>query len=368
MISSKKDFLKTLERERARSDRTGHDFSIIIFNITKSGSQKALSIQTLADAIRKKIHCCDDMGWFDKHKLGILLPHTNYGDAAKLAADISSAVFTGECLCEYNILTYPFHWINPIKSPAEKIAPEDMSTYSSLNAWALANENLTKHAGVSPGMPLWKRLMDIAGSGIGILLLLPVFALLAAYIKIISPGPVFFTQRRVGFLGKPFICLKFRTMHVNTTAKVHNNYFSMLMSSDVPMQKLDDKDPRILPFGTLLRKLGLDELPQLFNVLKGDMSLIGPRPCIPYEAEEYKIWQRRRFDAVPGLTGLWQVSGKNRTTFNQMMRYDINYAGNTNFLLDTKILLKTIPAIIDQVAENKKIRSAYSSTAKLSWP
>jgi exopolysaccharide production protein ExoY len=143
-------------------------------------------------------------------------------------------------------------------------------------------------------------------------------------------------------------------MHVNATAKVHNNYYSTLMSSDVPMEKLDNEDPRIIPFGALLRKMGLDELPQLFNVLKGDMSLIGPRPCIPYEAEEYKIWQRRRFDTVPGLTGLWQVSGKNRTTFNQMMRYDISYADKKNFLLDTKILLKTIPAIIDQVAENKK--------------
>ena len=353
-INSKKDFYTNVERERARSDRTGDDFSIIIFNLKKVSPRSDLSIQAIADSIGEKIHCYDDIGWFGKNKLGVLLPQTNYEDAKKLATTISDSVINGKLTCEHSILTYPFHWVNPLKSKKEEISARDRSNFSSLDAWALANEKLTKHLRVSR-MPLWKRLMDISGAGIGILLLLPVFAVLAAYIKIISPGSAFFSQRRVGFLGKPFICFKFRTMYVNTTTKVHNKYFSTLMSKDVPMKKLDETDSRIIPFGTLLRKMGLDELPQLFNVLKGDMSLIGPRPCIPYEAEEYKIWQRRRFDAVPGLTGLWQVSGKNRTTFNQMMRYDISYAGNTNFLLDTKILLKTIPAILDQVAENKRI-------------
>ena len=174
---------------------------------------------------------------------------------------------------------------------------------------------------------------------------------LSVYIKVVSPGPVFFKQRRVGYLGKTFNCFKFRTMHTNAPTAMHNNYFSRLMEAETPMEKLDAHDIRIIPLGKLMRTMGLDELPQLLNVLFGDMSLIGPRPCIPYEAVQYKVWQRRRFEAVPGLTGLWQVSGKNQTTFNEMMRYDISYALKKNFLLDARILLKTMPAIINQVME-----------------
>jgi lipopolysaccharide/colanic/teichoic acid biosynthesis glycosyltransferase len=120
------------------------------------------------------------------------------------------------------------------------------------------------------------------------------------------------------------------------------------------MDKLDEGDNRIIPLGKLLRKTGLDELPQLFNVILGQMSLIGPRPCIPYEADQYLTWQRKRFDAMPGLTGLWQVSGKNRTTFNEMMRYDISYSNKTSPWLDFKILMKTPPAILEQIRGKKK--------------
>jgi lipopolysaccharide/colanic/teichoic acid biosynthesis glycosyltransferase len=116
------------------------------------------------------------------------------------------------------------------------------------------------------------------------------------------------------------------------------------------MEKLDDRnDPRVIRFGNLLRKTGLDELPQLFNVLRGEMSLVGPRPCLPYEAQNYQRWNFRRFDALPGITGLWQVNGKNRTTFKEMIRLDINYIEKASLWLDLKILFKTIPAIIDQV-------------------
>jgi len=139
-----------------------------------------------------------------------------------------------------------------------------------------------------------------------------------------------------------------------------------LMGTEAPMTKLDArKDPRLIPLGALLRATGLDELPQLINVVRGEMSIVGPRPCIPYEYELYQPWQRRRFDAVPGLTGLWQVSGKNRTTFNEMIRLDIEYSERLSFWLDLQIILRTLPALWQQCLDSRapKRRQAGPSSA-----
>lgn len=177
---------------------------------------------------------------------------------------------------------------------------------------------------------------------------------LALLIKIGSPGPVLFHQKRVGHRGREFTCYKFRTMRVNAETDSHRAHTRQLIQSQAPMVKLDAKrDPRLIPFGSLLRSTGLDELPQLWNVLVGDMSLVGPRPCIPYEYELYEPWQRQRLNAVPGLTGLWQVSGKNRTTFEQMVHLDIEYSTRLSFWLDVKIILKTLPALWQQCMENR---------------
>ena len=138
-------------------------------------------------------------------------------------------------------------------------------------------------------------------------------------------------------------------MRVGANSTVHQDHLSNLIAQDRPMTKLDDsQDPRIFPLGRIVRRCYLDELPQLINVLRGEMSLIGPRPCIPYEAEQYKAWQTERFAAVPGMTGLWQVSGKNKTTFKEMIRLDIAYARNCSLWLDLSILLKTLPVIIEE--------------------
>lgn len=187
-----------------------------------------------------------------------------------------------------------------------------------------------------------------------LILLSPFMLLLALLIKTVSPGPVFFRQRRVGRWGRHFELWKFRTMKVNADTAMHQNHFKNFVGSDQPMQKLDaQRDPRIIPLGGLLRQTGLDELPQLFNVLRGDMSLIGPRPCLPYEAENYLLWHHARFDVLPGITGLWQVKGKNKTTFKEMIRYDIQYARNMSLWQDVKILCKTIPAIVRQIEESQ---------------
>jgi lipopolysaccharide/colanic/teichoic acid biosynthesis glycosyltransferase len=202
------------------------------------------------------------------------------------------------------------------------------------------------------GLPVWKRLFDLAF----VLALSPALLIVgggvALLVKCASRGPVFFRQRRIGYKGREFICFKFRTMQAHSEAQSHQEYFRQLMNAEVPMTKLDVRcDPRLAPFGALLRATGLDELPQVINVLRGEMSFVGPRPCIPYEYEQYQPWQRRRFDAVPGLTGLWQVSGKNRTTFNQMIQLDIEYAQRLSLWLDLKIVFRTLPALWEQCLE-----------------
>jgi exopolysaccharide production protein ExoY len=176
--------------------------------------------------------------------------------------------------------------------------------------------------------------------------------LLMLVTRLASPGPVFYRQRRVGLGGRQFMIWKFRTMKVSAETQTHERYYEELIRTNCVMTKLDAQgDPRLAPFGRFLRASGLDELPQIFNVLAGEMSLVGPRPCIPNEFANYEPWQRERVNALPGLTGLWQVSGKNKTTFNDMIRLDLAYLHNMSLLLDVKIMLKTIITIARQVFE-----------------
>lgn len=198
-------------------------------------------------------------------------------------------------------------------------------------------------------MPVWKRILDLVLGSIALLVLAPAFLLLALAIKMISPGPSFYKQTRIGYKGELFTMYKFRTMHLNAPTTSHKSHLEDLIANDHPMEKLDDvNDPRIFRLGTLLRKTGIDELPQLLNVLKGEMSIVGPRPCLPYEAAMYKDWQKKRFLAVPGITGLWQVNGKNNTTFTQMIHYDIEYINHKSLWMDIKIIFSTIPALLTQ--------------------
>ncbi|MFZ9011137.1 MAG: sugar transferase [Anaerohalosphaeraceae bacterium] len=203
---------------------------------------------------------------------------------------------------------------------------------------ALSNKN--KH-------PL-KRLFDILMSLIVLVIASPLMLLTALMIKLTSPGPIFFKQQRVGFMGKVFTMYKFRTMEVKTDSGIHQEYVTDLFSSDRPMVKIDNCH-RLIPFGQIIRRLFIDELPQLFNVILGQMSLVGPRPAIPYEVQAYQDWHMGRLLTLPGMTGLWQVSGKNRLTFNEMVRLDIQYAHECSFLTDMKILISTPIAIISEV-------------------
>ena len=204
-------------------------------------------------------------------------------------------------------------------------------------------------------VPRWKRRLDVVFILLILPLVLPLAVLVAALIRMVSKGPVLFRQERVGYLGRKFMCFKFRTMFIGAETIAHQGHLQNLMKSDAPMVKLDARgDSRIIPFGLLLRSTGLDELPQLINVLRGEMSMVGPRPCLAYECDEYLPWQMERFNTLPGLTGLWQVSGKNLTTFAEMMQLDITYAREKSLWLDLAIILKTIPAIVGQVLQSRK--------------
>ena len=198
----------------------------------------------------------------------------------------------------------------------------------------------------------WKRALDIVCIVVALPVLGPLALAVGIAIKLLSPGPALFRQERIGYRGKPFGCFKFRTMKVNADSAVHQQHLENLIRSNAPMVKMDSTgDERLIRFGRLFRATGLDELPQIINVLRGEMSLVGPRPCLPYEYEQYLPWHRRRFDTVPGLTGFWQVSGKNKTTFHEMVEMDIWYAKTKSLRLDLVIMFKTIPAILEQVKE-----------------
>lgn len=202
---------------------------------------------------------------------------------------------------------------------------------------------------LSNGARILKRTFDLVVAALAILLLLPLWLLIALLIKLDSKGRVFYTQERVGMDGRLFLLYKFRTMHANADAELHREYQRAFIAGRAeanlgnevkPTYKLL-ADPRITRIGKLLRRTSLDEVPQLLNVLSGDMSLVGPRPPIPYEVEAYELWHRKRLDMKPGLTGLWQVSGRNRLPFEEMVRLDLFYIENWSLLLDLKIILRT---------------------------
>jgi lipopolysaccharide/colanic/teichoic acid biosynthesis glycosyltransferase len=201
-----------------------------------------------------------------------------------------------------------------------------------------------------------KRGLDILGSVTLLLLLSPLLVFIAALVKLSSRGPVLFKQKRIGQMMKPFTMFKFRTMHPEADPRLHREFVSSFIKASsqasnanrTAVFKLTD-DPRVTPLGHLLRNTSLDELPQLWNVLRGDMSLVGPRPPLPYELEQYASWHRRRvLEAKPGITGLWQVIGRSRTTFDEMVRLDLRYAMTRSFWTDLKILVATPGAVISR--------------------
>ena len=220
-------------------------------------------------------------------------------------------------------------------------------------------------AGVAPcELPRWKRILDVTCILLTLPCWLPLMILIMGAVRLSSPGPLFYRQERIGYRGRRFMMFKFRTMHIGAETKTHEEYYAYLMRADCPMAKLDAQgDSRLIACGRFLRASGLDELPQIFNVFRGEMSLVGPRPCLPNEFQRYKRWQRERVNALPGLTGYWQVNGKNETTFSEMVAMDLFYSRNMSVWLDLAIMFKTVPALIGQALESRKRRNGRSRPA-----
>ena len=350
-------FKLTIERERSRTDRSQGIFSLLVFDVKKS-KNNGQQLDGLTKTIIKRIRPSDLVGWLGKDRIGVLLPDTAPKGAIRLYDDIRAKMPENESGLSYDILTYPLSEKKNErnKSIAEKDT-EKLHTNESANKSGkeLVDKISVRGLGFYMGkaVPVWKRTIDIFGAGLGLLILLPVFLGISIVIKFASPGPILFKQKRVGFLKKPFLCLKFRTMKINSDENLHTEHLNKLICEGKPLEKMDDNDSRIYAFGSFLRKTCLDELPQLINVLRGEMSLVGPRPEIYNILHMYNQWQLKRFDVNPGITGLWQINGKNNTTFKEMMIEDILYVENRSFWLDTKIILKTFPAIFTPLLKNQ---------------
>jgi lipopolysaccharide/colanic/teichoic acid biosynthesis glycosyltransferase len=329
-------FKALLSHERSRADREGSRFSLVVMDVTGL-SQNGDGVQMVTKNIHGEMRSIDEAGWIDTNGIGILLPATGSEGGRKFASRLFGSLSGAAARIPWAVYTYPDHWLGAVDgSPGEEARTSPPS---------VAGLFCTR-------IPGWKRCFDVMGAALCLVLLSPLFLFVAAYIKIVSPGRILFRQTRVGYGGKHFTFLKFRTMSENNDPGAHQQYLKALIRSAEPMQKLDaDRDARIIPGGKLVRKACIDELPQLINVLRGEMSLVGPRPCIPYEAAEYLRWHTHRFDILPGMTGLWQVSGKNRLSFEQMIRLDIEYARHLSPLRDLAIILRTVPAIIGMVFE-----------------
>lgn len=247
---------------------------------------------------------------------------------------------------------------NPSSAPSESwcdtSAPAESFSQPEPSVAAPA-EPASHHEPPTLEMPGWKRTLDLLLVAVALPVLLPLLILLSLWIRFVAGGPVLFRQVRVGHGGKPFTIYKFRSMKKAASTSVHTDHVRELMRTDQEMVKLDQLgDSRLIPGGAIIRMTGLDELPQLLNVVRGEMSLVGPRPCLPEEYELYTAVDCERLAVHPGLTGYWQVKGKNQTRFSQMVAMDCHYVRERSLALDLWIIMATPRALLKQVSESEK--------------
>lgn len=392
-----KKFSELLERELKRTYRTHSPLSLVILDLTAIEpaeiGQRKLSYAYFLENFQKVINANSreiDIKCADEDKLlKILLPDTSLAGAKVFVDKITYYLYQGiksnqdgeylALLNEIKFITHPLNHYSgeaniEVKPVITKKKTNDLKRTSIKPVYQISweTEPSSSDSLVLP-VPFFlqeiyadisdisykylKRLMDIILSTAGIILSLPVIGIIALLIKCNSRGPILFKQKRLGYLANEFTFLKFRTMTVDSDDTIHRDYVKKLIegndkeinlgTDDKPLYKLEN-DPRITWIGQYLRKFSLDELPQFFNVLRGDMSIVGPRPPLAYEFEHYQYWHMRRvLEVKPGITGLWQVSGRSKTTFNEMVRLDMQYINNQSFLLDVKIIWKTIAAVFN---------------------
>jgi lipopolysaccharide/colanic/teichoic acid biosynthesis glycosyltransferase len=334
-------FLDRLRAEKRRSDRSKAPLSVVLFSFDKEEENQFHQITKFLPALQKDTRETDIIGWVDRDVIGLVLPDTNEKGVQSCIRKITNG--NGNLPCSVITGTYPDHLFQKLLDK-EQLEPDLFPLY--------LEESPDSH-GFQIAL---KRGIDIMGSIIGILLFSPVMIITALAIGWTSPGPIVFKQIRFGQKGVRFPFYKFRSMHWNTDDQIHRKYVSNLIEGNLEETNQGDKDkplykirsdPRVTKVGKIIRKLSIDELPQFYNVLKGEMSLVGPRPPLPYEVEKYKPWHLRRIlDVKPGITGLWQIEGRSKTSFDDMVRLDLRYVQNRSLRLDIKILIKTIGALL----------------------
>jgi lipopolysaccharide/colanic/teichoic acid biosynthesis glycosyltransferase len=320
-----------IERERTRTDRTGTGFSLLV--ISASGGRRGrATLVRVAEHLRSRIRLTDEIGWLDDRQLCLILSATSPAGAWRVADPIRNEFAAGVAL-EYKVYYYPSN---------DYFESEPGSTE--------IDDGQTVTAAVQPMEPLfaqpvrgWKRCLDIVGAVVALLLLSPILILAAIAIRLTSPGPIFFGQLRSGRGGVPFLMIKFRSMVADAEQKKHE--LIAQNEQDGPAFKIRS-DPRVTPVGRFLRRTSIDELPQLWNVLKGEMSLVGPRPLPCDETANCRSWHRRRIDVTPGMTCIWQLHGRSKVTFDEWARMDICYIRRLSLTSDVKLLMGTLPVLI----------------------
>jgi lipopolysaccharide/colanic/teichoic acid biosynthesis glycosyltransferase len=317
-----------------RSDRNGGTFSLLVM-MPQNGDFPQLA-PALGEILQRRLRSTDRAGLVDRKRVGVLLPDTPSSGAWKVAREVCSLLKPDIAVPQCDVFVYPEH--RTPKRRRETAVGKTNGHPRPLAAPAKPADSLFVRS-----LPGWKRALDIAGATVGLILGAPIMAAAALAIKCTSPGPLFFTQIRDGIGGRRFRIYKFRTMRVGADAEKAR--LRPLSDQDGPAFKLKD-DPRITPVGRVLRRTSVDELPQLWNVLRGDMSLVGPRPLPSDEAGECTQWQRRRLDVTPGLTCFWQVHGGARVSFVDWMRMDVRYVSSRSIIRDLLLIALTVPSII----------------------
>ena len=337
----KNHFLTRLRIEKRRVDRSKAPLSIVLFSFQDRNVENNTKAQEFLKSLQKNTRETDIKGWVENDVLGLILPDTDGRGVQKYIEKIRN----GNGSIGFSVVrgTYPDDLFRKLLA--------DASTQPDLFPINLDESEQPRKIELA-----LKRAVDILGAVVGLILFSPIMLVTSLAIKLSSPGPVIFTQNRFGKKGARFPFYKFRSMYRNVDDQLHQEYVASLIKGDLekinqgdeeePLYKMKS-DPRVTRVGKIIRKTSIDELPQFFNVLKGEMSLVGPRPPIPYEVEKYEPWHLRRIlEVKPGITGLWQVDGRSKTSFDDMVRLDLRYVQNWSLWLDVKILLKTIRAVL----------------------
>jgi lipopolysaccharide/colanic/teichoic acid biosynthesis glycosyltransferase len=352
MILSEDAFSSMLYLERRRAERGQKRYVLLLVDVKDaiSDKHKNRTIELIGQTICSVTRETDLIGWYVYgHILGVIATEIGRATAVEVRAKMSQkfrAAFL-EALGpnKASRISLSFHFY-----PEETEDGDFNDSSNSAHYPEFSRKKPTRKLALG-----FKRAMDIAGSAFALIILLPLCAILALAIKATSEGPVLFSQDRLGQYGKKFRFLKFRSMRQNCDSKIHQEYVSRFIAGQVTPGNSDgaaatfkiQKDPRVTSVGRILRKTSLDELPQFWNVLIGEMSLVGPRPPLEYEFKAYDVWHRRRvLEIKPGITGLWQVQGRSRTHFDDMVRLDLKYARAWSIWLDMEILLRTPAAVV----------------------